>query len=161
MLMHCFWLLEFKFAFEFKCLIFSLNLSKFRSLEKAPDLSLLKAQPSSRNPSAKVRWRPSDSPAWFASSPALGPAAAQLGPSFPRRPAPRRFPPLAVADRRGPPVIPLLPFVPEPASGPTPSPGRPQSAPRPPRSAWPARQGAVPALFKAPSQHPDPLIPKP
>ena len=77
MLMHCFWLLEFKFAFEFKCLIFSLNLSKFRSLEKAPDLSLLKAQPSSRGPSAKVRWKPSDFPAWFASSPALGPAAAQ------------------------------------------------------------------------------------
>ena len=90
--MHCFWLLEFKFAFEFKCLIFSLNLSKFRSLEKAPDLSLLEAQPSSRGPSAKVRWKPSDSPAWFASSPSLGPAAAQLSPVIPRRPAPRRFP---------------------------------------------------------------------
>ena len=61
MLMHCFWLLEFKFAFEFKCLIFSLNLSKFRSLEKAPDLLLLKAQPSYRCLAAEVRWRSSDS----------------------------------------------------------------------------------------------------
>ena len=127
MLMHCFWLLEFKFAFEFKCLIFSLNLSKFRSLEKAPDLFLLEAQPSSRGPSAKVRWKPSDSPAWFASSPSLGPAAAQQPTAPSRRPA-QRLPPLAVADRWGPPVIPHLRVVPAPDSSPTPSPGRPRFA---------------------------------
>ena len=107
MLMHCLWLLEFKFAFEFKCLIFSLNLSKFRSLEKAPDLFLLKAQPSFRGPSAKVRWRPSYSPASSASPPSLGPAAAQQ-PTFPSRRPAQRLPPLADTDRWGPPVIPHL-----------------------------------------------------
>ena len=108
MLMHCFWLLESKFAFEFKCLILSLNLSKFRSLEKAPDLLLLKAQPS---PAIAV-WLPKS---------AGGPRtsglvrfvtlSAQQRPSFspptPRRPA-QRLSSLAVADRWGPPVIPHL-----------------------------------------------------
>ena len=77
MLVHCFWLLEFKFAFEFNCLIFSLKLLKFRSLEKAPDLSLLKAQPSYRGPSAEAHRSPLDFSASLARSRFLGPAAAQ------------------------------------------------------------------------------------
>ena len=81
MLMNCFWLLEFKYTFEFKCLIISLNLSKFRSLEKAPDLFLLKAQPSYRCLAAEVRWRPSDFRPGSLRHP-LGPAAAQFQPPF-------------------------------------------------------------------------------
>ena len=88
MLVHCFWLLEFKFAFEFNCLIFSLNISKFRSLEKAPDLSLLEAQPSDRGPSAEVRRSPLDFSASLARRRSFGPAAAQQQPAS--RAGPRR-----------------------------------------------------------------------
>ena len=100
MLMHCFWLLEFKFAFEFNCLIFSLNLSKFRSLEKAPDLSLLKAQPSYRGPSAEVRRSPLDFSASLARRRSFGSAAAQQRPAFPGRPVPH-LSSVVVANTRG------------------------------------------------------------
>ena len=144
MLMHCFWLLEFKFAFEFKCLIFSLNLSKFRSLAKAPDLFLLEAQPTSRGPSAKVRWRPSYSrPRPLRSLPRPSSSPAQPSYSAPARAAP--FPSLAVADRWGPPVIPL----PAPSPRRTRTRVRARSTPPPCRlgphaNAWPS------ALFKEP-----------
>ena len=88
MLVHYFWLLEFKFAFEFNCLIFSLNLSKFRSLEKPPGLSSLVAQPSERGPTAEVCRSPLDSPISLARRRFLGPAAAQQQPVF--RAGPRR-----------------------------------------------------------------------
>ena len=75
------------------CLIFSLNLSKFRSLEKASDLPLLKAQPSYRGPTAKVRWSPSDSPASSASPFSSAQQRPNSSPLSPRRPAPHPFSP--------------------------------------------------------------------
>ena len=146
MLMHCFWLLEFKFAFEFKCLIFSLNLSKFRSLEKAPDLSLLKAQPSYRCLAAEVRWRSSDfRPGSLRrpSRPSSGPASAHLLRAGPRS----AFPSLAVADRWGPPVIFLR------AS----SPRRTRARVRAGR-ACPRAVSASPCLARTPRSHPRPYL---
>ena len=59
MLVHCFWLLEFKFAFEFKCLIFSLNLSKFRSLFSPLEVSTRsRVAPSASWPSPASRDQP-------------------------------------------------------------------------------------------------------
>ena len=113
MLVHCFLLLEFKFAFEFNCLIFSLNLSKFRSLflpleiparsRVAPSAS--RPSPASRQPS-KVRWSTLFFSAQCSFTPwpsRFGPPAAQQQPSS-AAPSPSA----AVADTRDPPVIPYL-----------------------------------------------------
>ena len=133
MLMHYFWLLEFKFAFEFKCLIFSLNLSKFRSLEKAPDLLLLKAQPSYRCLAAEVRWRSSDSrPGSLRrpSRPNSSPAAARL-----LRAGPRCVFPRSLSLTHGTHMSSVPRAVPAPDSNPSSSSVRAAS-----ELAWPARQ---------------------
>ena len=84
MLVHYFWLLEFKFEFEFNCLIFSINLSKFRSLFLPLEVpARRRASPSASRPS-----RFSPAAAQLGRSRLLRVAVARRPASSPHQPAP-------------------------------------------------------------------------
>jgi hypothetical protein len=150
MLVHCFWLLEFKFVFEFTCLTPFSNCSNpfffFPQLTLFGPIFVAAHQ-------LKVHRYTSFSSAWFIT---WQPSSA-AGPSGHTTPTPSP----AAADKRDPLVIPFLLVVPVPDSSPSPRRARTCAF-----LAWRARLGPWPAYLRSspPPEapcHPNPSRPKP
>jgi hypothetical protein len=120
MLVHCFWLLEFKFKFEFYCLN---PFSKFPKPSSLPTLFLLRFQPNTPSSPAAARFL------FFLFTLQAGLAAQQASRASHQPAQPRQPPPVPwVADPWVPLVIPPAAVVTDPDS----------SAPPPPHRVCPA-----------------------
>jgi hypothetical protein len=158
MLVHYFWLFEFKFVFEFICLspFFKLFEPLFLFPSSYPFWPDFSCSPSAQSPPVHL---------FFFGL--VHRVVAQLGSAAqPAQPQQRRqptTPPLspAAADKRDPLVVPFLPVV--PVSDSSPSPRRARACAF---LAWPARLGTWPVYLRSPpppeaSCHPNPSRPKP
>jgi hypothetical protein len=144
MLVHCFWLFEFKFTFEFICLCsFQIDQTLFSSPSAFPSSGpfLFVAQ------QLEVRWRPSNCLLWLTCAAQPNAATRPSRPTLAASPL-RSSPAPAAADWRGPPVIPNPAPVAEPDSSLSPTARRIHCAHTFPGVARTPRQ--PPGLFKAP-----------